>query len=95
MLLTDYRDGRARRKVMESKGIYKRWHKSFSRNDFDHQKRYEIEWIGREGLAPETHEEYLNDFINHFYKNVLRWFTMLLKGLTQIAVQTCGPSYEA
>ena len=34
--------------------------------------RYNIEWIGREGLAPETHEEYLNDFINHFYKNVLK-----------------------
>ena len=35
-------------------------------------KRYNVEWIGREGLAPETHEEYLNDFINHFYKNVLK-----------------------
>ena len=35
-------------------------------------KRYNVEWIGREGLASETHEEYLNDFINHFYKNVLR-----------------------
>jgi len=35
-------------------------------------KKYHIEWIGREGLAPETHEEYLNDFINHFYKNVLK-----------------------
>lgn len=43
-----------------------------------HPKRYEIEWIGREGLAPETHEEYLNDFINHFYKNTLRWFFMSL-----------------
>ncbi len=31
-------------------------------------KKYNIEWIGREGLSPETHEEYLNDFINHFYK---------------------------
>ena len=30
--------------------------------------RYNVEWIGREGLAPETHEEFLNDFINHFYK---------------------------
>ena len=40
-------------------------------------KRYEIEWIGREGLAPETHEEYLNDFINHFYKNVLKLIGML------------------
>ena len=35
-------------------------------------KRYELEWIGREGLAPETHEEYLKEFINHFYKNVLK-----------------------
>ncbi len=42
-------------------------------------KKYNIEWIGREGLAPETHEEYLNDFINHFYKvrecfEVSNWF---------------------
>ena len=28
--------------------------------------------IGREGIACETHDEYLNDFINHFYKNVLK-----------------------
>ena len=35
-------------------------------------KVYNIEWIGREGIACETHEEYLNDFINHFYKNVLK-----------------------
>ena len=35
-------------------------------------KKYNIEWIGREGIACETHEEYLNDFINHFYKNVLK-----------------------
>ena len=42
-------------------------------------KRYEIEWIGREGLAPETHEEYLNDFINHFYKNVLRLVDRAMK----------------
>ena len=34
--------------------------------------RYEIEWIGREGLAPETHDAYLKEFINHFYKNVLK-----------------------
>ena len=31
-----------------------------------------MEWIGREGLASETHEEFLTDFINHFYKNVLK-----------------------
>ena len=41
------------KKMKENNGIY---------------KKYNIEWIGREGLAPETHEEYLNDFINHFYK---------------------------
>ena len=42
-LLTDYRDRRARKKMLDNRAIY---------------KRYEIEWIGREGLAPETHEEY-------------------------------------
>ena len=35
-------------------------------------KKYNVEWIGREGLASETHEEFLNDFINHFYKNTLK-----------------------
>ena len=35
-------------------------------------KKYFVEWIGREGLATETHEDYLNDFINHFYKNVIK-----------------------
>ena len=35
-------------------------------------KKYFVEWIGREGLASETHEEFLTDFINHFYKNVLK-----------------------
>ena len=44
-------------KMLDNKGIY---------------KRYEIEWIGREGLAPETHDAYLKEFINHFYKNVLK-----------------------
>ena len=43
--------------MLDNKGIY---------------KRYEIEWIGREGLAPETHDAFLKDFINHFYKNVLK-----------------------
>lgn len=56
-LLATYRDELLPKKMKEHNGIY---------------KRYNIEWIGREGLAPETHEEYLNDFINHFYKNVLK-----------------------
>ena len=64
LLLTDYRDSKARKKMTENRAIY---------------QRYEIEWIGREGLAPETHEEYLNDFINHFYKNVLRLVDRAMK----------------
>ena len=63
-LLTDYRDNRARQKMIDNKGVY---------------KRYEIEWIGREGLSPDTHEDYLNDFINHFYKNVLRLVDRAMK----------------
>ena len=63
-LLTDYRDNKARKKMLDNKGIY---------------KRYEIEWIGREGLSPDTHEEYLNDFINHFYKNVLKLVDKAMK----------------
>ena len=47
-LLSHYRDELLPQKVKENNGIY---------------KKYNIEWIGREGLSPETHEEYLNDFI--------------------------------
>jgi len=35
-------------------------------------KRYTIEWIGREGLDPDTHGEYLQHFITHFYKNMVK-----------------------
>ena len=56
-LLAHYRDVLLPKKMKETQTIY---------------KKYTIEWIGREGLAPETHEDYLNDFINHFYKNVLK-----------------------
>lgn len=31
-----------------------------------------MEWIGREGLDTETHDEYLNNFISHFYKNIVK-----------------------
>ena len=56
-LLAHYRDTLLPKKMKEHNAIY---------------KKYYVEWIGREGLASETHEEYLNDFINHFYKNVLK-----------------------
>ena len=56
-LLAHYRDELLPKKMRENNAIY---------------KKYNVEWIGREGLAPETHEEFLNDFINHFYKNVLK-----------------------
>lgn len=35
-------------------------------------QKYTVEWIGREGLDIETHEEYLNHFIAHFYKNITK-----------------------
>lgn len=34
--------------------------------------RYTVEWIGREGLDPETHSEYLQHFITHFYRNMVK-----------------------
>ena len=55
--LTYYRDTLAKNKMLNNKGIY---------------KRYEIEWIGREGLDNATHDAFLKDFINHFYKHVLK-----------------------
>merc|ERR1712218_639389 len=56
-LLAHYRDTLLPKKMKEHNAIYKKYH---------------VEWIGREGLASETHEEYLSDFINHFYKHVLK-----------------------
>ncbi|XP_018333645.1 NACHT and WD repeat domain-containing protein 2 [Agrilus planipennis] len=35
-------------------------------------QKYTVEWIGREGLDPETHEEYLKNFISHFYRNITK-----------------------
>lgn len=35
-------------------------------------QKYTVEWIGREGLDAETHDEYLNHFISHFYKNIVK-----------------------
>lgn len=63
-LLAHYRDELLPKKMSDNNAIY---------------KKYVVEWIGREGLAPETHEEYLNEFINHFYKNVLRLVDRAMK----------------
>lgn len=35
-------------------------------------QRYTVEWIGRDGLATDTHEEYLQNFVAHFYRNIAR-----------------------
>ncbi|CAG4997350.1 unnamed protein product, partial [Parnassius apollo] len=35
-------------------------------------QKYTVEWIGRVGLDTETHGEYLNHFISHFYKNIIK-----------------------
>ncbi|XP_065084724.1 NACHT and WD repeat domain-containing protein 2 [Ochlerotatus camptorhynchus] len=43
-----------------------------NRIEVSNLQKYTIEWIGREGLDVETHEEYLNHFITHFYKNITK-----------------------
>lgn len=43
-----------------------------SRTAPDGFPRYTVEWIGREGLDTETHEEYLQHFITHFYRNITK-----------------------
>ena len=34
--------------------------------------RYTVEWMGRDGLAVETHAEYLQSFISHFYRSIAK-----------------------
>lgn len=43
-----------------------------SKIEASNSQKYTVEWIGREGLDIETHEEYLNHFISHFYKNIIK-----------------------
>jgi hypothetical protein len=54
-----FRDVLAKDKMLNNKGVY---------------QRYEIEWIGREGLAPETHDAYLKVslLVNHQYSQKQR-----------------------
>ena len=35
-------------------------------------KRFEVSWIGREGLSPNTHKDYLTTLVNHFHRNVIK-----------------------
>ncbi|CAB0044685.1 unnamed protein product [Trichogramma brassicae] len=40
---------------------------------------YTVEWIGREGLEVETHSEYLQHFITHFYRNIIKLVDRAMK----------------
>ena len=42
-------------------------------------KQFQVEWVGRDGLSPDTHERYLNEFVNHFYKHVLKLVDRAMK----------------
>jgi len=42
------------------------------RNNFLRRFRYTVEWMGREGISHDTHDEYLSHFLAHFYKNVTK-----------------------
>ncbi|OXA41694.1 NACHT and WD repeat domain-containing protein 2 [Folsomia candida] len=35
-------------------------------------QKYTVEWMGREGISSDTHEEYLSGFLAHFYKNITK-----------------------
>ncbi|ODM92054.1 NACHT and WD repeat domain-containing protein 2, partial [Orchesella cincta] len=35
-------------------------------------QKYTIEWMGREGISKDTHDEYLSNFLAHFYKSITK-----------------------
>jgi hypothetical protein len=35
-------------------------------------KQFQVDWAGRDGLSPDTHHQYLTEFVNHFFKHVLK-----------------------
>ena len=41
-------------------------------DEFVSPYRYTVEWIGGDGLGNDTHDEYLQNFISHFYRNIAR-----------------------
>lgn len=82
-LLADLRDVRVPNKI-ESTNLQKydsskirEWLTNF--NEPMKFVRYTIEWVGREGLDPETHSEYLQHFITHFYRNIVKLVDRAMK----------------
>lgn len=63
-LLAHYRDNLAMKRMEKEGGIC---------------RRYEVNWMGREGLSADTHDPYLTDFITHFYKNVVKLIDRAMK----------------
>ena len=51
-------------------------------------RKYNVDWIGREGLSPESHEAYLTDLVNHFYKNVVK---LIQRGMKKENIKTDSP----
>ena len=35
-------------------------------------KNFRLMWSGREGLSLQTHDQYIREFVNDFYKNIIR-----------------------
>ena len=63
-LLSDYRDNQAIKRMETAGGIV---------------QKYNVDWIGRDGLNPDTHEAYLTEFVNHFYKNIVKMIDRAMK----------------
>ncbi|CAG4975710.1 unnamed protein product, partial [Parnassius apollo] len=55
-------------------------------------QKYTVEWIGRDGLDTETRGEYLNQFISHFYKNIIKLVERFNKNSTVIPYATVQPT---
>ena len=51
-------------------------------------RKYNVDWIGRDGLSPESHEAYLTDLVNHFYKNVVK---LVQRGMKKENIKTDSP----
>lgn len=51
-------------------------------------RKYNVDWIGRDGLSPDSHEAYLTDLVNHFYKNVVK---LIQRGMKKESILTDSP----